>query len=88
MNLNGNTAQTHRQQLDKNTTLTQLHEMLFYRTLTSLLIHLVLLDHSSSEIFTNPFQLKAAFVLEHRLIKNITSLGISSDTKLGKAIAE
>ena len=45
-------------------------------------------DPSSCEIFTNPFQLKAAFMLEHRLIKNITDVGIDCETPLGSAIAE
>ena len=62
--------------------------MEFCRTLTVSLFLLVMSDLSSGEIFTNPFQLKAAFILEHQLIKNITSVGISSDTYLGEAIAE
>ena len=63
--------------------------IMLYRTLTFIFCLLVMMSNDSlCEIFTNPFQLKAAFIMEHRLIKNITSVGISRGTPLGKAIYE
>ena len=49
---------------------------------------LLMLNCSNSEIFTNPFRLREAFLTEGRLIKVVTELDIERNSTLGKAIEE
>ena len=49
---------------------------------------LLMLNGSNSEIFTNPFQLREAFLTEGQLIKIVTELSIERNSTLGKAIEE
>ena len=49
---------------------------------------LLMLNSSNSEIFTNPFQLREAFLTEGRLIKIVSELGVEGNSTLGKAIEE
>ena len=49
---------------------------------------LLMLKCSNSEIFTNPFLLREAFLTEGRLVKIVTDLGIERNSTLGQAIEE
>ncbi len=43
---------------------------------------------ADGEIFTNPFELRAAFIAENRVVGVLLGLGVDDETELGKAISE